>query len=385
MTLAGNRKTLSAADVSAILNRAAAGERIGEDECLALFRCGDLLAIGRAANQARSLRTDPSLVTYNCDRNINYTNACVVDCSFCAFYRKPDDAEAYLLGEDDFRGKIAELYKQGGSQILLQGGLHPDLPLEWYEALLRWMRAEWPGIHLHCFSPTEIAYFARMTGVSVYDVIVRLREAGLNSVPGGGAEILSERPRRKMSPKKESAEGWLEVMRQVHAAGMRGSATMMFGHVETFAERAEHLRRIRDLQDETGVFTAFICWTFQPKNTPLKDKYCGSFEYLRTAAIARLFLDNIPNHQASWVTQGPKIGQTSLFFGLNDLGSTMIEENVVREAGSHFRMNAEELESMAREAGFKPLRRDYYYQPYSHPGDPPDGLRQSERPFPRLR
>ncbi|MCX7015961.1 MAG: dehypoxanthine futalosine cyclase [Candidatus Sumerlaeota bacterium] len=370
------------ADPAPILERAAGGGRISEEECLALFRCRDLLAIGRAAHQARLSRTDPGAVTYTCDRNTNYTNACITGCAFCAFSRKPGDPDAYVLGESEFRAKIRELYERGGSQLLLQGGLHPGLPLEWHEGLLRWLRAEWPHLHLHCYSPPEIAYMAREARIPVFETIRRLREAGLQSIPGGGAEILSDRVRRKVSPRKISADEWIDVMRQASRAGLRASATMMFGHVETLEERVEHLRRVRDLQDETGVFTAFIAWTFQPKNAAVKEEFCGAYEYLRAAAIARLYLDNIPNHQASWVTQGPKIGQMSLFFGLNDLGSTMIEENVVREAGTAYRMDADELEAMAREAGFRPVKRNYYYEPYDHPADAPEGRRQRKILFP---
>jgi cyclic dehypoxanthinyl futalosine synthase len=371
-----------ASDVASILDRAVAGRRLDDDDCLALFQCHDLTAIGQAAHRARLARTDLERVTYACDRNINYTNVCLAKCAFCAFHRDGDDAEAYILDEDGFRFKIRELYEQGGSQVLLQGGMNPDLSLEWYEELLRWLRAEWPGLHLHCFSPPEIVHLSRASNLSIHDVLVRLREAGLQSIPGGGAEILVDRVREKLSPQKCAAEEWIEVMRQASVVGLRATATMMFGHVETPEERVEHLRRVRDLQDETGVFTAFICWTFQPKNAPNKEKFCGAFEYLRTAAIARLYLDNIANHQASWVTQGPKIAQVSLFFGINDLGSTMIEENVVREAGTAYRMNAADLERMAREAGFRPLQRDCFYGPYVPPGDTPDGRRQSGHAFP---
>jgi len=368
--------------IAPILKRAEALERLSPGECLALMRSRDLISIGRAAHRARLARADSRLATYNRDRNINYTNICSTACAFCAFCRPPGSPEAYILGEEQFRARIAELYATGGSQILLQGGHHPGLPLEWHEALLRWLRAEWPGLHLHCYSPTEIAFWARQSGLSPACVVGRLRDAGLQSLPGGGAEILSDRPRRKLSPEKCSADEWIAIMRETARAGLRGTATMMFGHIETDAERVEHLLRLRDLQDETGVFTAFAAWTFQPKNTPLKDKYCGAHEYLRVAAIARLFLDNIPNHQASWVTQGPRIGQISLLFGLNDLGSTMIEENVVREAGTAYRMDAAGLEALARQAGFEPMQRDYYYRPYRHPGDRPEGLRQTEHPFP---
>lgn len=368
-------------EVDTILNRAASGERISESECLALFQCHDLTALGAAAHEARSLRTDPQSVTFNCDRNINYTNICTTGCSFCAFSRPPESEQGYVLGERELREKIAELYSHGGSQILMQGGINPDLPLEWHEALLRWLRAEWPHLHIHCYSPTEIEGLARISGLGIRQVLERLREAGLQSVPGGGAEILSDRPRGKLSPKKTSAGDWIDVMREVSRADMRATATMMFGHIETLEERVEHLGRLRDLQDETGAFTAFIAWTFQPKNQN-KDRFCGSHEYLRTVAIARLFLDNIANHQASWVTQGPKIAQVSLRMGINDLGSTMIEENVVREAGTAYRMDAKDLQRLAEDAGFAAVQRDFYYRPYVHPDDSPSGTGQSVHGFP---
>ncbi len=369
-------------EIDNILNQAATGQRITDEECLLLFQYPDLTAIGAAAHEARCLRTDGQVVTFNCDRNINYTNICTTRCSFCAFSREPGDDEGYVLDEDDFRSKIEELYHKGGSQILLQGGLNPELGLEWYEQLLRWLRAEWPGLYLHCFSPSEIEHLALSSNHTPLEVLTRLKDAGLQSIPGGGAEILSDRVRGKLSPRKISADGWIDVMRQAAQAGLRATATMMLGHIESMEERVEHLQRIRDLQDETGVFTAFIAWTFQPRNRQNKEHFCGSFEYLRTAAISRLFLDNIANHQASWVTQGPKVAQVSLRMGINDLGSTMIEENVVREAGTAYRMDAADLKKLAVEAGFKPTQRDYSYNPYSHPHDAPEGRHQSVHAFP---
>ncbi len=370
---------------AAILARTVNAERLSDSDCLRLFQSADLLSVGQAAHQVRMQRCDPNSVTYNADRNINYTNVCTTRCSFCAFSRDEGDPDSYVLSEAEWREKIAELYRSGGSQILLQGGLNPHLTLEYFEQLLRWLRAEWPHLHLHCFSPHEIDYMASTADISIGETLARLRVAGLQSVPGGGAEILSDRPRHRLSPRKISADEWIKVMREVSRAGLRATATMMFGHRESMAERVEHLRRLRHLQDETGVFTAFIAWTFQPKNARPKDKFCGSYEYLRTIAIARLYLDNIVNHQASWVTQGPKVAQISLRMGINDLGSTMIEENVVREAGTSYRMNAADLESLASEAGFSPRKRDCFYGTYVHPGDAPEGRGQTEIAFPSLR
>lgn len=354
-------------EIYPILARAVAGERLGEDEAERLFQSHDLLALGRAAHAVRMRRHPEPAVTFNIDRNINYTNICEIDCSFCAFYRKEGAGDAYVLTETEFRKKIEETLAAGGNQILMQGGLHPDLPFEYYENLLRWIRTEFPAIHIHAFSPTEISFFRDKFGLSLEEVIRRLAKAGLHSIPGGGAEILSDRIRNKISPQKTKSDDWIEVMRVAHRLGMRTSATMMFGIIETYADRVEHLRRIRNLQDETGGFTAFIAWTFQPKNTPYKDKFCGAFEYLKTVAVARLYLDNIENLQASWVTQGDKIAQLSLFFGVNDLGSLMLEENVVRAAGTQFMYTKEHLKDMAEELGFELRQRNFFYQPFAPP------------------
>ncbi|MFH0794357.1 MAG: CofH family radical SAM protein, partial [bacterium] len=272
---------------------------------------------------------------------------------------KHDDG--YVLTKDEIGAKIEELIALGGRQILLQGGHHPDLKLEWYEDLLSWMRNTY-GIHIHGFSPPEIWHFHKLNDLPLDVVISRLKDAGLSSIPGGGAEILVDRVRLKLSRIKCTTDQWLEVMRVAHGLGLRSSATMMFGHIETLADRVEHLERLRLLQDETGGFTAFICWTFQPENTALKRlPKLGSFEYLKTQAIARLYLDNFRNVQSSWVTQGPKIGQIALLYGANDMGSTMLEENVVSAAGTTYKMNAQQLEMMARELGLEPRRRNFFY------------------------
>ncbi|OPZ08172.1 MAG: Aminodeoxyfutalosine synthase [candidate division BRC1 bacterium ADurb.BinA292] len=350
-----------------ILERVVAGERLSDADAVRLFHSHDLLAIGRAAQAVRWRLHPEPVVTYVIDRNINYTNICITDCSFCAFYRKAGDADAYVRTREELRQKIEETFEAGGSQILMQGGLNPELDLAWYEDLLRWMKQEFPGLHIHAFSPTEISFFRDHFGLPLEEVLRRLRAAGLDSIPGGGAEILSDRVRRKISPDKTSADDWLEVMRVAHRLGMRTSATMMFGIIETMEERVEHLRRLRELQDETGGFTAFIDWTFQPKNTPYKDKFAGAFDYLRTTAIARLYLDNFENIQASWVTQGDKIAQLSLTMGVNDLGSLMLEENVVAAAGTNFMYSRRELARWAADLGFELRQRDYYYRDYVHP------------------
>ncbi|HOE95282.1 MAG TPA: cyclic dehypoxanthinyl futalosine synthase [Candidatus Sumerlaeota bacterium] len=350
-----------------ILERVVAGERLSDADAVRLFQSHDLLAIGRAAQAVRWRLHPEPVVTYVIDRNINYTNICITDCSFCAFYRKAGDADAYVRTREELRQKIEETFEAGGSQILMQGGLNPELDLAWYEDLLRWMKQEFPGLHIHAFSPTEISFFRDHFGLRLEEVLRRLRAAGLDSIPGGGAEILSDRVRRKISPDKTSADDWLEVMRVAHRLGMRTSATMMFGIIETMEERVEHLRRLRELQDETGGFTAFIDWTFQPKNTPYKDKFAGAFDYLRTTAIARLYLDNFENIQASWVTQGDKIAQLSLTMGVNDLGSLMLEENVVAAAGTNFMYSRRELARWAADLGFELRQRDYYYRDYVHP------------------
>jgi len=360
-------QSVSDPEIYPILARAVEGHRLNDAEAERLLQSHDLIALGRAAHAVRMKRHPKPVVTFNIDRNINYTNVCEIDCTFCAFYRKEGDTDAYVLTREQFREKLNELLAAGGNQILLQGGLHPDLPFEWYEDLLRWIRAEYPMVHLHCFSPTELSFFRDHFKMPLEEVIRRLAAAGLHSIPGGGAEILSDKVRAKISPDKTKADDWLEVMRVAHKLGMRTSATMMFGIIETYADRVEHLRRLRDLQDETHGFTAFIAWTFQPKNTPYKDRFCGAFEYLKMVAVARLYLDNFDNLQASWVTQGEKIAQISLLFGINDLGSLMLEENVVRAAGTNHMLTLDTLKVMAEELGFTLQQRTFFYEPFSPP------------------
>ena len=336
-------------------------ERISTDEAVELFEHGELLDLGLAADAVcRQMHPEPYR-TYVVDRNINYTNICVSGCRFCAFYRDADSPDAYLLSDADIHRKIAEAVELGATQILMQGGLHPDLDIAYYEALVRGIKNRFQT-HVHSFSPPEIVHIARVSYLAVEETIARLRDAGLDSIPGGGAEILTDASRASLSPNKCSAGEWLHVMETAHKLGMPTTATMMFGHRETFAERVEHLARIRELQDRTGGFTAFIPWTFQPENTELGGQAVGGYDYLRTLAISRLFLDNVRNIQASWVTQGEKVGQIALHFGANDLGSTMIEENVVAAAGVRFRMSEEELRRAIAEAGFEPRKRDTCYR-----------------------
>lgn len=357
-------------EIVPILERTVAGERLGDAEAERLFESHDLLALGRAAHAVRMKRHPEPVVTFNIDRNVNYTNICEIDCSFCAFYRKRGDADSYVISKDEFREKFRELHEEGGNQILMQGGLNADLPFEYYEDLLRWIRSEFPWLHIHAFSPTEISFFRDHFGLPLEEVIGRLMRAGLHSIPGGGAEILNDRVRARISPHKTKADDWLEVMRVAHRLGLRSSATMMIGLIETYAERVEHFRRVRELQDETGGFTAFISWTFQPKNTAYKDKYCTTFEFLKNTAISRLYLDNIDHLQASWVTQGDKIAQLSLLFGVDDFGSLMLEENVVRAAGTNFMYTKEHLGKLANELGFELRQRNYFYQPFTPPATP---------------
>lgn len=357
--------------ITEILDETASGaRRLADEEAQLLFEHAQLPELSVAATRARQRLNPGTTVSYIIDRNINYTNACLADCDFCAFYRKHDDPEAYILSHEELGQKVAETQALGGNQILLQGGMHPRLKIEFYEEMLGFLKREY-GIHLHAFSAPEIHAFSRINRMSYDEVLGRLKAAGLDSIPGGGAEILVDRVRNEITRGKVNTDDWLEVHRAWHRMGGRSSATMMFGHVETLAERVETLRRYRELQDETGGFTAFIDWTFQPENTKLgreRDiREVGSWDYLRTTAIARLYLDNIQHIQSSWVTQGGRIGQVSLFYGCDDMGSIMIEENVVRAAGANFRMTEMTLRDLVNEAGFTPRRRNFYYDPLPEP------------------
>jgi cyclic dehypoxanthinyl futalosine synthase len=349
--------------VTRILHQAVDGGRLTPEEGLSLFACNDLAALGRAADAVcRRLHPEPYR-TYNIDRNINYTNICAAVCDFCAFYRKSQDADAYVLPREVLYQKIEETVALGGEQVLMQGGLHPSFKLEWYEDLLRDLKAHFPRVNLHAFSPPEIWHFHKLNKLPLREVLRRLREAGLGSLPGGGGEVLTDRVRKAMTVNKCLTDEWLEVHRVWHELGGRSTCTMMFGHIETLAERVETLERLRRLQDETGGFTAFICWTFQPEHTAMADvPPAGAFAYLQTQAIARLYLDNVANIQSSWVTQGPKIGQLGLFFGANDMGSLMIEENVVASAGTVYYLSLEQIRNAIREAGYLPRQRNVFYE-----------------------
>jgi cyclic dehypoxanthinyl futalosine synthase len=349
-----------------------AGERITAEEGGVLIRDGELLELASLADTVRERLHPEGLVTYIIDRNINYTNVCNAQCAFCAFYRDLPSREGYLLTREQLAEKIEETLALGGNQILLQGGLHPDLGIEYYEELFRWIKSTYP-IWIHGLSPAEVKHICRVSSLSTEDAVRRLIASGLDSIPGGGAEVLSDRVRNIIGIAKGSTADWLEVMEVAHGLGLKTTATMMFGHVETPEERVEHLCLLRELQDRTGGFTAFIGWTFQPTNTAMAGDELTSFQYLRTLAVARIMLDNFPNAQASWVTQGGKIGQVSLRFGANDFGSLMIEENVVSAAGAHFRLTEAEIARNIQDAGFVPKRRTMHYEivgdPYcwSHP------------------
>src|SRR5689334_18389782 len=352
-----------------ITEKVLSGERISSQDALELYRW-PLEDLGLLANARRDQAKGSSydgrgreIVTYIVDRNINYTNVCNVYCKFCAFYRTERDSDHYVLSFEQIDQKLDELSEVGGVQILMQGGHHPKLPLQWYLDLLHHIRDKYPHINIHGFSPPEFQHFAETFGLPIREVISRFKEAGLGSIPGGGGEILVDRVRQRISPLKCNSDKWLEVMQVAHELGLNSSATMMFGHVETVADRIEHLQRIRDQQDRSGGFTAFICWTFQPQHAVLKvQQATGVVEYLRMQALSRIFLDNIANIQSSWVTQGPGIGQVALKYGANDFGSVMMEENVVSSAGTTFRLDAEQIESLIRDAGYEPRRRNNWYE-----------------------
>jgi len=345
------------------------GVRVTPDEARALYHL-PLHELGGLADAVRRrIQRDAhggrgnEIVTYIIDRNINYTNVCNVYCKFCNFYRTEKDADAYVLSHEEIDRKVEELVALGGNQILMQGGHHPKLGLDFYLDLLAHLREKFPSVNLHAFSPPEFNHFAEVFALPLEEVIRRFKEAGLGSIPGGGGEILVNRIRERISPLKCDADQWLRVMEIAHGLGLRSSATMMFGHVETLDDRIEHLGRLRDLQDRTGGFTAFICWTFQSEGTVLKaENPAGPYEYLRMQALSRIFLDNFPNVQASWVTQGPQIGQIALKYGANDFGSLMMEENVVSQAGALFRLTLDDIRRNIAQAGYEPRQRDNWYR-----------------------
>ena len=340
---------------------------ISRQEALEMFASDDLIGIGMEADAVRRRKHPEGIVTYIVDRNINYTNVCTEYCTFCAFYRPHGHAESYVLDKETIFGKIQETVDLGGTGVLMQGGLHPELKIDWYEDLMRSIKQRFPSVWLHCFSAPEITNIAELSGLSLRDTIARLRDAGLDSIPGGGAEILDDEVRRRISRLKCTTQEWVDVHRTAHQLGMRTTATMMFGCGETVEQRVHHLELVRDLQEETGGFTAFIPWTFQPENTPLGKKIpreATAFEYLQTLAISRVYLENILNVQSSWVTQGLKTCQIGLRFGGNDVGSIMIEENVVSAAGARNKASEEELRRIIRDAGFTPKQRDTLYRTY---------------------
>ncbi len=348
------------ASLRKIISQVEKARRIDEVDGLALYRHADLITLGELANSIRKRLHPERIVTFIVDRNINYTNICINKCKFCAFYREAGSSEAYILSKENIFRKIEETIAQGGTQILMQGGVHPDLGIEYFEDLFSSIKSRF-AIQIHSLSPAEIDYLARKADMSVLETLERLKAAGLDSIPGGGAEILVDRVRKKVSPNKIRWRQWAEVMRKAQGLGMPTTATMMFGSLETDGEIIAHLKRLRDIQDETRGFTAFIPWTYQPGNTELGGRAATAVEYLKTLAISRIMLDNFDNIQASWVTQGAKIAQVALEFGANDFGSTMIEENVVAAAGVTFRMTRREIVNLIKDAGYRAAQRDTRY------------------------
>jgi cyclic dehypoxanthinyl futalosine synthase len=349
-------------ELTEISARIVAAERLSRADGLRLIESADLHTLGELASLVRFRKHPERRVSYIVDRNINPTNICVARCRFCAFDRLPGDPEGYVLSLEEICQKIDELLEVGGVQVLMQGGHHPELGLPYYVNLFEELRRRYPKLHIHGLSPSEVVHIAKLSRVSVAEAVAALRSAGLNSIPGGGAEILVDRVRQQIAPGKSMTEDWLGVMREAHQQGLRTTATMMYGHVETLAERIDHLLSLRDLQDSTGGFTAFICWPFQPGGSELDLPRSGAPEFLRMNAVARLMLDNFDNQQTSFVTQGDKLGQLALFYGCNDFGGTMLEENVVSAAGTQCLITIEQVEDCIRKAGFEPVRRNMFYE-----------------------
>jgi cyclic dehypoxanthinyl futalosine synthase len=350
-----------------LLEKVWQGERIAQDEALALYQL-PLEELGALADRRRQFvragaheGRGADIVTYIIDRNVNYTNVCNVYCKFCAFYRVEKDSDAYVITLEEMDRKIQETLDLGGTQILMQGGHHPKLSMQWYLDLLSHIKTKFPQINIHGFSPSEFVHFREVFGLPLEDIISQFRAAGLGSIPGGGGEILVDRVRQRISPLKAMSDDWLGVMDVAHRLGLKSTATMMFGHVETIQDRIEHLERVRAQQDKSKGFTAFIAWTFQAEHTRLKAPPVGAHEYLRTQALSRIYLDNFPSVQSSWVTQGPEIGQVALQFGANDLGSIMIEENVVSQAGTTYRMSVADMRRLIEDIGFQAHQRDNWY------------------------
>ena len=348
--------------LKAITEKVAAGLDITFEEALWCLTEGELLAVGRIADTIRRSMHPDGSVSFVVDRNVNYTNVCESQCKFCAFYRNSDSAEAYLLDNEQIMAKIRELVDQEGTQLLMQGGLHPSLDIGYFEALFREIKRRFPGVQNHSLSPAEVTHIAKLSGLSIPETLVRLKEAGLDSIPGGGAEILVDSVRAEISPKKIGWQGWATVMREAAKLGMPTTATMMFGSKERIEDVVEHLFRVRELQAQGGSFTAFIPWTYQPGNTELGGECASGVEYLKVLALSRIVLRNIPNIQASWVTQGAKMAQVALFFGANDVGGTMLEENVVAAAGCRFRISQQQMIELIKGAGFTPVRRTTLYR-----------------------
>jgi cyclic dehypoxanthinyl futalosine synthase len=349
--------------IESIADKVFAGGRITSEDALALFQHPNLLEVAVLADARRKQCVPGNMVTYVVGRILNYTNVCWVGCSFCGFHRKPGDAEGYLLSDDQILEKVGDTVSKGGVEILFQGGLNPKLKIDWYERIFRLILSAYPGVILHALSPAEIIYISKISKLPIEECIERLNAAGLNSIPGAGGEILVDRVREIISPHKDRTEDWLACMRAAARLGLKSSASMMFGHVETYEDRVEHLSRLRDLQDECAPFRAFICWPFQPEDTNLRvDRKATSWDYLRTQAIARIFLDNVPNVQLSILTQGPKVAQLALRYGANDFGSVMIEENVVSVAGSKFIIDESEFRRLITASGYEPRRRNTRYE-----------------------
>jgi cyclic dehypoxanthinyl futalosine synthase len=345
-----------------ITEKVAACEAISADEALWLLTEGDLLALGKLADSIRRRLHPERCVSFVVDRNVNYTNVCESKCKFCAFYRDKEAGDAYLLEDSEIMAKLEELVAQGGTQLLMQGGLHPGLRIEYFEGLFSKIKQRFPGLTNHSLSPAEVTHIAQVSGLGMPETLARLKAAGLDSIPGGGAEILVDSVRAEISPKKIGWQGWADVMKEAARIGMPTTATMMFGSRERPEDVVEHLMRVRTLQQEGGSFTAFIPWTYQPGNTELGGSGATGVEYLKVLALSRIVLTNVPNLQASWVTQGAKLAQVALSFGANDLGGTMLEENVVAAAGCRFRMSREEMIELIRGAGFTPIRRTTQYR-----------------------
>jgi len=347
--------------LEAITEKTEKAQPLSHAEALWLLTEAELLAVGQLADALRRRKHPRQRVTFVVDRNVNYTNVCQSQCKFCAFYRTADAEDAYVLSYDEIFAKIAELVEHGGTQLLMQGGLHPELKIDWFEALFREIKRRFPQVQVHSLSPAEVIHIARLSGLSMAECLERMQRAGLDSVPGGGAEVLVDAVRNEISPNKIGWRDWAAVMEQAHALGMKTTATMMFGSKERPEDIVEHLLRVRAIQERTGGFTAFIPWTFQPGGTELGGETASGVEYLKVLALSRIVLDNIDNIQASWVTQGAMMAQVALFFGANDLGGTMLEENVVAAAGCAFRLSQEEIVELARSAGFTPARRTTEY------------------------